>query len=66
MTEYSDACNGQKSPTDLFEPVPHPGYQTEAQANDPYNPELFPPDYSAGALAYSEWKKAQSNAGTPK
>jgi hypothetical protein len=63
--QYSDTPNGQKSGSDLFEPAYHPGRQTEEQANNPWDPDLYPPDWSLDPIGFAEWKKTQSYLVTP-
>lgn len=64
-SKYSDTPNGQKSGIDVTEPSFHKGYQTLAQANNPWDPDLIPPDWSLDPIGFAEWKRQQSYVVNP-
>ncbi|HKB39855.1 MAG TPA: hypothetical protein VKD72_25695 [Gemmataceae bacterium] len=59
-SQYSDTPNGQKSGIDVTEPSYHPGQQSAAQAANPWDPALYPPDYTFDPIGFAKWKKEQS------
>jgi len=60
-----DTPTGMSPPDTIFQPVHHPGQQTPAQAQNPLDTDLYPPDHTYDPIGYAEWKQEQAEPGKP-